>query len=250
MGKSLTLTMSILKIEIRNMAQFILRFSMIKQHFLVAVILLAALPLTAKASIVVGFTGNANLTGVSFTPNDTGLSLIGEVGNDPSLSVSAMSDLVMMAQGSTTLNNNANSGSQLFTSNLMIAPTNFFGFRNFQQNLDFTGTGSGSSENNGLNVKDVRVTVFYTDSNGLNPTSTFTDLDFENAPMNSDRYDVFTTMGEIITKIQLENLNGALVSSSKQIRIDPDSIVRVPEPSSLVMFASLIGCCCLRRRYR
>ena len=211
---------------------------MVTRLFLSVVFVFALLPLSAEASIVIGFSDKADWTGVKFTPGETGANLIGTVGNDASLAVSVMSDLSMLAQGSNTLNNSSGTSNPLYNTNLMITPDSFVGFRDFQQNLDFNSVD-----------QIVKVTVFYTDSDGLNPMSTFENVNFADAPNNSDRYDVFTDAGEIITKIQLESVAGTIVGSSKQIRISPDSVVRVPEPSSLVMFATLLGYCGLRRRH-
>lgn len=191
----------------------------------------------SHADIVIDFTSANNpLTNVNdFSPGTSSTTQLGDIGNTD-VEVLVMSDVAMVAQGTTTLN--PDSGTALMTSggSLMITFPNVLGVRDFSQNLDFTGSGNNSRELNGMD--DIMVTVDFTDGMGNNPSQTTTSLDFEDS--GSDRYDVTATMDEIITKITLQWINNAEVTSSKQIRINSASVAAVPEPSAALLL-SIVG---------
>ena len=218
------------------------RFSIALSSFFF--VLSAGLP--SYGTPVISFTGAVNpLDNVNnFSPSTSSLAKTGVIQNTP-IEVQVMSDLGMVTQGATTLDPASGTALVSSGSSLMISFPNAIGIRDFSQNLDFTGSGGASAENNG-GLNDITITVDYADAMGNNPMSTSTSLDFELS--GSGRYDVHTGPSEIITKINVQWINGAELTSSKQIRINPQTAV--PEPSSFLFLGLICGIGMVFRKWR
>ena len=121
---------------------------------------------------------------------------------------------------------------------ITLTPTNFLGFGTISLNYD-------ACHLNSL-LPDVQVTV-----ESYNAGTVVQQLNWEGS--QPQRVLIHATMGEIIDKITIEPLNGVEIQGAKQIRVD-SSTIAVPEPSSFLACALVLGLAAighrLRRRFR
>lgn len=206
-----------------------------------AVVAMALCPAVGPAGFVIGQGSIATTQSVNFTPANSGTTVVGDTNPAPvyPVFVDSLQGQTLHASGSTV---DTGVGGPGFNS-IDLRPDTAFAWRGIEFTLD-------SFNNIPLNSTNITITAF----DDLNGDSSSATLTFPWEGNNGDNQHYFATADgvvDVITRLVLSysDPNGNTIQDIHNI--DVNSVSVVPEPSSILLSGTAIGCLIgFRSRFR